>query len=140
MPTNIKPDYLIVTTGNDVGAYEVKEYLGVVRDLVARSTGVARGFLGGLKSIIGGNVETWGTVCEEARKEAFARMIQHARELDANAVIVMRYDVTDFVQGAPKSCATAPLFVLVRFQPINNFRVRAMSSRTLVPINNLSRP
>lgn len=100
MSTSSKPGYLIVTTGNDVEGYAVEEYLGIVRGIVVRSTGVARGFLGGLKSIIGGNVETWVTVCEEARKEAFSRMIEHARELGADAVIAMRYDATEFMQGS----------------------------------------
>ncbi len=94
-----KPSYLIVTTGNHVEGYTITEYLGIVRGIVVRATGIARGFLGGLKSIIGGNVETWVTVCEEARKQAFARMIDHARELGADAVIAMRYDATEFMQG-----------------------------------------
>lgn len=95
-----KLGYLIVTTGNDVAGYQITEYLGIVRGIVVRSTGVARGFLGGLKSIVGGNVETWANVCEEARKEAFSRMVQHARELGADAVIAVRYDATEFTPGS----------------------------------------
>ena len=46
---------MLVTTGNDVAGYEVAEYLGVVRGIIVRSTGLARGFIGGIKSIAGGN-------------------------------------------------------------------------------------
>ena len=38
-------------------------------------------------------------VCEEARREAFNRMVQHALEIGADAVIGMKYDATEFGQG-----------------------------------------
>lgn len=96
---------LIVTTGNAVEGAEVGEYLGVVRGIVVRATGIGRGIVGGLKSIVGGNIEEWTHVCEEARKEASNRMIQHAREIGADAVIGMRYDSTEFSQGATEVLA-----------------------------------
>jgi len=90
---------MIVTTGNSVERQEVGEYLGVVRGIVVRATGIGRGFIGGLKSIAGGNIEEFSVVCEEARREAFNRMVQHALEIGADAVIGMRYDATEFGQG-----------------------------------------
>jgi len=90
---------MIVTTGNGVEGREVAEYLGVVRGIVVRATGIGRGFIGGLKSIAGGNIEEFSVVCEEARREAFNRMVQHSLEIGADAVIGMRYDATEFGQG-----------------------------------------
>jgi len=90
---------MIVTTGNSVEGRDVGEYLGVVRGIVVRATGIGRGFIGGLKSIAGGNIEEFSIVCEEARREAFNRMVQHALEIGADAVIGMRYDATEFGQG-----------------------------------------
>ena len=90
---------MIVTTGFDVQDRKVGEYLGVVRGIVVRATGIGRGFIGGLKSIAGGNIEEFSVVCEEARREAFNRMVQHAVEIGADAVIGMRYDATEFGQG-----------------------------------------
>lgn len=90
---------MIVTTGIDVEGRQVAEYLGVVRGIVVRATGIGRGFIGGLKSIAGGNIEEFSVVCEEARREAFNRMVQHALEIGADAVIGMRYDATEFGQG-----------------------------------------
>jgi uncharacterized protein YbjQ (UPF0145 family) len=90
---------MIVTTGFDVQDKKVGEYLGVVRGIVVRATGIGRGFIGGLKSIAGGNIEEFSVVCEEARREAFNRMVQHAVEIGADAVIGMRYDATEFGQG-----------------------------------------
>src|SRR5215468_8608430 len=96
---------MIVTTGNNVEGREVGEYLGVVRGIVVRATGIGRGFVGGLKAIAGGNIEEWSVVCEEARREAFNRMVQHANEIGADAVIAMRYDATEFTQGATEVLA-----------------------------------
>ena len=90
---------MIVTTGFEVQDKKIGEYLGVVRGIVVRATGIGRGFVGGLKSIVGGNIEEFTVVCEEARREAFNRMVQHAVEIGADAVIGMRYDATEFGQG-----------------------------------------
>jgi len=96
---------MIVTTGLNVEGKQVVEYLGVVRGIVVRATGIGRGIVGGLKSIIGGNIEEWSVVCEEARREAFNRMVQHALEIGADAVIAMRYDATEFTQGSTEVLA-----------------------------------
>jgi len=96
---------MIVTTGIEVEGKLIAEYLGVVRGIVVRATGIGRGFIGGLKSIVGGNIEEWSVVCEEARREAFNRMVMHANEIGADAIIGMRYDATEFSQGATEVLA-----------------------------------
>ena len=62
---------MIVTTGNDVAGREISKYLGIVRGIVVRSPSIAQGFLGGLKQIVGGNIEAYAQVCETAREEAW---------------------------------------------------------------------
>lgn len=96
---------MIVTTGNEVEMGRVVQYLGVVRGIVVRATSIGAGFIGGLKALGGGNIEEWTQVCEAARQEAFARMIQHAQEVGADAIIGMRYDATEFTQGATEVLA-----------------------------------
>lgn len=96
---------MIVTTGNEVAGYSIVSYLGIVRGIVVRSPNIAQGFLGGLKRIIGGNIESYAQVCETARQEAYTRMVEHARERGANAVIAMRYDATEFAPGVTEVLA-----------------------------------
>ncbi len=96
---------MIVTTGFDVQGKQITEYLGVVRGIVVRATGIGRGIVGGIKSIAGGNIEEFTVVCEAARMEAFNRMVQHAHEVGADAVIGMRYDATEFGQGSTEVLA-----------------------------------
>jgi uncharacterized protein YbjQ (UPF0145 family) len=96
---------LIVTTGNSCEGREVAEYLGIVRGIVVRATGIGLGILGGLKSIVGGNVGSYEIVCEEARAQAYFRMVAHAKEMGADAVLAMRYDATEFGQGVTEVLA-----------------------------------
>lgn len=96
---------MIVTTANEVEMGRIVQYLGVVRGIVVRATGIGRGIVGSFKAIGGGNIEEWSQVCEAARQEAFNRMIAHARHVGADAIIGMRYDATEFTQGATEVLA-----------------------------------
>jgi uncharacterized protein YbjQ (UPF0145 family) len=104
---------MIVTTGNDVTGHTIASYSGIVRGIVVRSPSIAQGFLGGLKQMVGGNIESYANVCESAREEAFERMVQHAQEKGADAVIAMRYDATEFSQGATEVLAYGTAVKLV---------------------------
>ena len=83
---------MIITTGNEVAGYSIEAYLGVVRGLVVRSSSTGLGWSGG-------NIETFALVCDEARQQAFERMMMHAGELGAHAIIAMRYEATEFMAG-----------------------------------------
>jgi uncharacterized protein YbjQ (UPF0145 family) len=96
---------MIVTTGNDVVGRTIKAYLGVVRGIVVRSPNIAQGLAGGLKQLVGGNIESYANVCEKARQDAFDRMVRHAEEMNADAVLAVRYDATEFLQGATEVLA-----------------------------------
>jgi uncharacterized protein YbjQ (UPF0145 family) len=96
---------MIVTTGNEVTGRSIAGYIGIVRGIVVRSPSIGQGILGGLKTIIGGNIESYAEVCEDAREEAYERMVKHAEEHGANAVIAFRYDATEFAQGVTEVLA-----------------------------------
>jgi uncharacterized protein YbjQ (UPF0145 family) len=105
---------MIVTTGNEVVGHSIASYIGIVRGIVVRSPSIAQGFLGGLKQIVGGNIESYAEVCESAREEAYQRMVQHAEERGADAVIAMRYDATEFTQGVTEVLAYGTAVKLAR--------------------------
>jgi uncharacterized protein YbjQ (UPF0145 family) len=96
---------LAVTTGNDVAGYRIIEYLGIVRGIVVRSPNIGQSFVGAFRQLIGGNISEYEVVCEAARHEAYAKMSRHAEIMGANAIIGMRYDATEFVQGATEVLA-----------------------------------
>jgi len=90
---------MIVTTGNDLPGYEIAQFLGIVRGITVRTPNIAQGIVGGLKSIMGGNNDTFTQVCDQARQEAYDLLVQHAEEMGADAIIGMRYDATEFMQA-----------------------------------------
>ncbi len=105
---------MIVTTGNEVEGRSIADYIGIVRGIVVRSPNIAQGILGSLKQIVGGNIESYAKVCEAAREEAYQRMVQHARERQADAIIAVRYDATEFSQGVTEVLAYGTAVRLVR--------------------------
>ena len=96
---------MIVTTGNDVAGYEIVGYLAIVRGIVVRATSIGKGIVGSFKALGGGNIREFTEVCEAARHDAYQQMIEHAREVGADAIIGMRYDATEFGQGSTEVLA-----------------------------------
>jgi uncharacterized protein YbjQ (UPF0145 family) len=87
------------TTAFELPGATVMESYGVIRGIVVRSRSVVGNFFAGLQTIFGGNITIYSELCEQARKDAFQLMIEHAREKGANAVIGMRYDATELAPG-----------------------------------------
>lgn len=86
-----------VTTTFTIEGYKIKEYKGVVRGIIVRAPTIAQGFLGGLKNIIGGRIGAYTEMCEQARQQAYDLLLEHARELGANAIVGLRYDASEVV-------------------------------------------
>lgn len=99
------PQKLLVTTGNEIDGYRINGYLGVVRGIVVRAQTIGQGLRGAFASILGGNIRAYEEVCEDARKEAYLRMVDHAAEKGADGIIGMRYDATEFAQGVTEVLA-----------------------------------
>jgi len=104
MATGDKPR-LIVTTTMGVEGYEVAEYLGVVRGIVVRAASISQGIRAAFKSIVGGNIAAYEEVCEQARSDAFKKMARQAVEIEADAIIGMAYDATEFSEGTTEVLA-----------------------------------
>ncbi len=90
---------MIVTTTNDLAGYRVTEHLGLVRGVTVRSRSVIGNIGGAVQSIFGGNITIYTKLAETARQEAYDLLVQHAREVGADAVIAMRYDANEIMDG-----------------------------------------
>lgn len=84
-----------VTTTFTIDGYKIVAYKGVVRGIIVRAPTIAQGIMGGLKSIIGGQIGAYTEMCEQARQHAYDLLIQHAVEVGANAVVGLRYDASE---------------------------------------------
>ena len=86
-----------VTTTLSIDGHRIREYRGIVRGIIVRAPTITQGILGGLKSIIGGRIGAYTQMCEQARQQAYDLMIEHAKQLGANAVVGLRYDASEVV-------------------------------------------
>jgi uncharacterized protein YbjQ (UPF0145 family) len=98
-------DMAMVTTAFDFEGYRITRNLGVVRGITVRSRSVVGNMVGGLQTIFGGNITVYTELCEHARSEAFELMVQHAGQMGANAVIGMRYDANEVMDGVTEVLA-----------------------------------
>jgi uncharacterized protein YbjQ (UPF0145 family) len=89
----------MTTTSPTLDGFRVTKSLGVVRGITVRSRSIVGTIGGALQTIVGGNITLFEELCETTRADAFARMLRHAEELGANAVIGVRYDATEVMQG-----------------------------------------
>ena len=89
----------MITGAFELPGHRIVKNIGIVRGITVRSRSIVGNVLGGLQSLFGGNITVYTELCEQARTEAFNLMCQHADQLGANAVIGLRYDATELMDG-----------------------------------------
>jgi uncharacterized protein YbjQ (UPF0145 family) len=94
-----EPNPMLVATTNDISGYKVTAHIGMVRGVTVRSRSVIGNFAGGIQSIFGGNLTIYSDLADHARQEAYDLMVQHAQRAGADAVIGMRYDANEIMEG-----------------------------------------
>lgn len=92
-------EHAMTTTAFELPGLRVVHNLGVVRGIVVRSRSLVGTLGGSLQTLFGGNITLFSSLCEQTREHAFEMMLDHARQLGANAVIGVRYDATELLQG-----------------------------------------
>jgi uncharacterized protein YbjQ (UPF0145 family) len=95
----------MITTAYDLPGYRVVRTLGLVRGVTVRSRSILGTIGASLETLVGGNITLFEEMCEKTREEALELMIQHAAEHGANAVIGVRYDATEVMQGVTEVLA-----------------------------------
>ena len=99
MPMRAMGSSIPVTTTFTIEGYRIRQYLGVVRGIMVRSRSIFGTIGGSLQTLVGGNISLFTSLCEKTRGEAFELMLAHAQQLGANAVIGIRYDATEVMNG-----------------------------------------
>jgi len=89
----------MVTTAFTLDGYTIVKNFGIVRGIIVRSRSLFGTLGAGLQTLVGGDITLFTNLCEETRRHAFERMAQHAAEVGANAIIGVRYDATEIMQG-----------------------------------------
>ena len=90
---------MLVATTNDLPGRRIASHIGMVRGVTVRSRSVIGNVGGAIQSIFGGSLSIYTKLAEDARQEAYDLMVAHAREAGADAVVAMRYDANDIMDG-----------------------------------------
>jgi uncharacterized protein YbjQ (UPF0145 family) len=89
---SIEGDAMIVTTTENVPGHQVRDTLGQCFGVVVRSRGLSGNIAAGLRSLIGGEIKEYTALVEDTRRHAVDRLVENARAMGGNAVVMMRFD------------------------------------------------
>jgi uncharacterized protein YbjQ (UPF0145 family) len=99
---NVQPlqqTHMMVVTTPTLPGYRVVKVLGVVHGLTVRTRGVGGKFVAGIEGMFGGEVTTYSSEAEKARRDSLQRLIATATGMGANAIISADFETSDILQG-----------------------------------------
>ena len=111
---NGRVDMSMVTTGLEIPGYRIVRTLGLVRGIVVRSRSIFGTIGGSLQTIVGGNITLFTDMCEKTREDSLELLMEHAAERGGNAIIAMRYDANEVMQGVTEVLAYGTAVVVER--------------------------
>jgi uncharacterized protein YbjQ (UPF0145 family) len=97
--------FSMVTTAFEIPGYRIVKMIGLVRGVTVRSRSIFGTIGASLETLVGGNITLFEEMCEKTREQALELMMQHASQQGANAVIGVRYDATEVMQGVTEVLA-----------------------------------
>ncbi len=105
---------MLVTTSTTLDGYKITQQLGLVRGITVRSRSVLGNIAGAFRTLLGGNISVYTELCETARNEAYELLVRHAQQAGANAIICMRYDANEVMDGVTEVLAYGTAVVVVK--------------------------
>jgi len=102
---NVTVNPAMVTTTFELPGYRVVKNLGLVRGITVRSRSIFGTLGASLQTVVGGNITLFESMCEKTREQALDLMMEHAMERGANAILGVRYDATEVMQGVTEVIA-----------------------------------
>ena len=105
---------MLVVTTEKVAGHRVTEVKGQCFGVVVRSRGLGGNIMAGLRSIVGGEINEYTQLLEEARRHAVDRLVRNATAMGANAVLMMRFDSAEIGQTMSEIVAYGTAAVIER--------------------------
>ena len=91
---------MIIVTTDSIPGYEIIEVIGLVRGNTIRARAIGKDIMAGLKNLIGGEIHEYTKMIAESREQSLDRMVDEAKEKNANAIIGVRFTTSSVMQGA----------------------------------------
>lgn len=96
---------VLVTMGDTVPGREIDRVIGIARGSVVRARFFGRDFVAGLRNLVGGEITEYTQLMAEAREQALGRLVAHAEQLDADAVVTFRFATSTVMEGSAEILA-----------------------------------
>jgi len=90
---------MIIVTTENIPNYVVKEVVGPAFGLTVRARGIGKDIMASFKGLVGGEINQYTEMLEDARKQAMDRMVANAAAMGANAIVMMRFDSGEIGQN-----------------------------------------
>lgn len=103
MPLRMDPAR--ITIAFELPGFRITRNIGIVRGIIVRSRSLLGNIGASLQTIVGGNITIFTELCEKTREDAFELMVEHAMQRGANAIVGMRYDATEVMNGVTEVLA-----------------------------------
>ena len=110
-------EHAMTTTAFSLDGYRTTRTLGVVRGVTVRSRSIFGTIGAALQTLGGGNITLLTNLCERTRADAFDLVLRHAQALGANAVVGLRYDATEVMQGVTEVLCYGTAVLVTRDAP-----------------------
>ena len=107
---------MLVATTETVAGHRVRQTLGQCFGVTVRSRGLGGNIMAGLRSIVGGEINEYTQMLEQARRHAVDRMVQNATLMGANAILMMRFDSSEIGQTMSEIVAYGTAVILDQAQ------------------------
>lgn len=105
---------MIIVTTENIANHQVTEVLGPVFGLTVRARGLGKDIMASLKGLVGGEINQYTEMLEDARKQAIDRMVQNAVAMGANAITMMRFDSGEIGQNMSEIVAYGTAVIVER--------------------------
>jgi len=96
---------MLYVTTDYIAGREISESLGIVRGSTVRARNIGRDVFAGLKNIVGGEISEYTQLLAQSREQAIKRMLDDAQRVGAHAVVNVRFNTSQVMQGAAEMLA-----------------------------------
>jgi uncharacterized protein YbjQ (UPF0145 family) len=91
---------MIYSTIEIIPGREISASVGVVTGNVVQAKHIGRDIMAGLKSIVGGEIRGYTEMLNEARDVAIGRMVESAKQKNADAIVGIRFTTSSIMDGS----------------------------------------
>ncbi len=96
---------MITATTETIAGKRIVATLGIVRGNTIRARHVGKDIMAGLRTLVGGEIHEFTKLVAESREQALDRMVEHAAEIGADAVVGVRFTTSVIMGGAAELLA-----------------------------------